>query len=178
MNIRCKTVCWTLITFGAICLSFDLCFAKKAHLSGHTQETKKAAKTILKDGPPIGLYEVKVFNPEWVQDGETEYFQWFQWGHGLKWLRLYKNGTYKTNLSKTGKPEGRISYNHTKREVTFYVFHPKESDEENIIYNKTPTDYGYGYATETKGPIICWEHHHYTASAHGGGWVECKWVKP
>ncbi|HEY0073075.1 MAG TPA: hypothetical protein VGB77_03160 [Abditibacteriaceae bacterium] len=149
---------------------------KKTIKMSETKATK-AKKPVKGVGPLFGLYEVKVFNKEWVLHRENDYgTDLYQLEHDFKWLRLYKNGTYKTNLSKTGKPEGRFSYNRKKQEITFYEFHPKQKNREHLIDHKEPADYGNSLVYGMPGFAISWHHEHYTA-VHGG-YVECKWVKP
>lgn len=143
------------------------------------QPTSKPPTKIV---PPLGFYEVVVWNYETGSDNDlvSEIAD-----SKFKWLRLYKNGTYKTNLSKDGKVEGTFSYDSVNTEVTFKKYHPQPGEDvshfglDYYIFNGitgkgTTGYYEFNSSGEEKGHVIWWPH----GNTDRGGRVNCYWKRP
>src|SRR6478672_8097215 len=86
------------------------------------QAPKQAPKIVVppyNTVPPAGLYEV---HQSIYGDQKENYTELFPVPSDLKWIRLYKNRTYKTNLSEKGKLEGHYFYKRKSSEIIWKAF--------------------------------------------------------
>lgn len=157
-----------IATFFAILTCFCLpitarCASKKPIKSKTTKASQKKAKKNVSSGrllpngaPPPGLYEVRVyFSGNSAENHDKEYDVYSD----FKWLRLYKNGNYKTNLTRKGKVEGHYTFKSQTQEIIWKVFHPDKNSKLSKDMIKIshpdvdsgqswPTDYTIGCITD------------------------------